>query len=87
MIRIVLVDDQKIFRDTLKFLIEKDEDIEVVGCAGDVIEALEICSRVIPDLVLMDIMMEGYNGIEGAGMVKERYPSIKIIMLTTFGDD
>ncbi|MBC8059604.1 MAG: response regulator transcription factor [Clostridiaceae bacterium] len=87
MLRLIMVDDHKVFTDTLKFLIEKDAEIEVVGCAENVQEALQLSGILMPNIILMDIMMSGCDGIEGTGIIKEKYPSIKVIMLTTFGDD
>lgn len=87
MIKVVLVDDQVILRESLKFIIEQDSEIEVVGSAGDGREALKLCDRLLPNLVLMDIMMPGCDGVEGTRLIKEKYSSIKVIILTTFNDD
>lgn len=88
MIRVVIADDQLILRESLKFIIEQDEEIEVPGSAGNGYEAYELCEKVKPDIVLMDIIMPVCDGIQGTKLIKERYQdSIKVIVLTTFNDD
>ncbi len=87
MLTVVLTDDSKAYRDTLKFLLEKNGDIQVVGCAGNGREAAGLCDVLLPDVVLMDIMMDGCDGIEATGIIKKSHREIKVIMLTTFGDD
>lgn len=87
MIKVLIVDDQVILRDSLKFMIEQDEEIEVTGTAGNGREALLACDKSMPHVVLMDIMMPGFDGVEGTKLIKEKYSSVKIVILTTFNDD
>ncbi|HEX3046256.1 MAG TPA: response regulator transcription factor [Bacillota bacterium] len=86
MIKILIADDQTLFCDSLKFLIEQEEDMQVVGCAADGREAYEFCAKLCPDIVLMDIVMPGCDGVEGTRLIKTEYDSIKVIILTTFSD-
>ncbi|HEX3047830.1 MAG TPA: response regulator transcription factor [Bacillota bacterium] len=86
-IKVLIVDDQVMLRESLKFVIEKDQDIEVIGCAGDGNEALKLCDLYSPDLVLMDIVMPVCDGVEGTRLIKAKYPQMKVIILTTFDDD
>ncbi len=87
MIKVMLVDDQTMLRQSLKFIIEQDSKIEVVGLAGNGKEAFELCREVLPDVVLMDIMMPECDGVEGTRLIKSKYPSVKVIILTTFNND
>lgn len=87
MINILIVDDQVILRESLKSLIEQDDEIKVAGCAGNGQEALEWCSHSLPDLVLMDIKMPICDGAEGTRLIKAGYPQVKVIVLTTFDDE
>lgn len=87
MIKVIIADDQKIIREGLKFIIEQDKDIEVLGFAGNGKEAFEQCKALVPDVVLMDIMMPDCNGVEGTKLIKEEMSNIKVIILTTFRDD
>ena len=87
MIKVIIADDQVILRESIKELIEKDENIIVIGTVSDGKSAYELCRRTMPDLVLMDIRMPGCDGIEGTKLIKEKYPDIKIIILTTFEDE
>jgi DNA-binding NarL/FixJ family response regulator len=81
------VDDHVMLRESIKFVIEQDEEIEVIGCAANGMEAFELCQQFLPDLVLMDIVMPVCDGIEGTRLIKTKYPDIKVIILTTFDDD
>lgn len=87
MIKVVIADDQLLVAQGIKYLIEKDGNIEVVGCACDGEEALKICEKLNPDIVLMDIKMPGCSGIQGVKMIKQKHKDIKVVMLTTFCDD
>ncbi|WP_342437403.1 response regulator transcription factor [Paenibacillus sp. FSL L8-0436] len=88
MINVVIVDDDSFIRESLKVLVGLDPDIAVVGAAGDGNEVLALL-QLLPqtDVVLMDIRMPNCSGVEGTRLVKETYPNISVLMLTTFDDD
>ncbi len=81
-IRIVIADDHELFRRGLRMVLEDEEDIEVVGEAGDGEEAVEMVSDTVPDVVVMDVRMPGLSGIEATASIKEELPHTKILMLT-----
>ena len=90
-IRVMIVDDQGLLREGFRKLIELEPNLEVVGMAGDGEEALasvELLSaeKMAPDIVLMDVRMPGMDGIEATRVFKERWPEIRIVILTTFDD-
>jgi DNA-binding NarL/FixJ family response regulator len=87
MIKVVLVDDQLIYREGIKIILEQDKEIEVVGYAHNGKAALEVCERLSPDVVLMDVVMPEYDGVEGTRLIKEKFRETKVVMLTTFGDE
>ena len=87
MIRVVLVDDQTLIRQGIQTLLELEGDIEVVGTAGDGVQAIEVVSRQLPDVILMDVRMPQLDGIEATRQILAHQPQIGIIMLTTFDDD
>jgi DNA-binding NarL/FixJ family response regulator len=68
-------------------ILAADPEIEVVGMAHDGAQALELIPDVKPDVVLMDLQMPGMNGVQATREIKERYPEVKVLVLTTFGDD
>jgi DNA-binding NarL/FixJ family response regulator len=86
-IRILLVDDQRLMREGLRILLELEPDLEVVGEVGDGEAALRSYAEVEPDLVLMDIRMPGMDGVETTWRLRERWPTARVIILTTFDDD
>ncbi|HRF49216.1 MAG TPA: response regulator transcription factor [Anaerolineales bacterium] len=86
-IRILLVDDQRLMRDGLRTLLELEDDIDVVGEAGDGQAALEAYEQLRPDLVLMDIRMPVMNGVEATRRLMAHEPEARVIILTTFDDD
>ncbi|MCX7747062.1 MAG: response regulator transcription factor [Clostridia bacterium] len=87
MIKVLIVEDQIVLRESIKFRLNSDDEIKVVGCAGNGREALDLCGKWEPDVVLMDIMMPGCDGIEATKLIKANYNFIKIIILTIFIDN
>lgn len=87
MIRVMIVDDQGLIRDGLKMILSLSEDIEVVGEAVNGEEAIDMLSRVNPDVILMDIRMPVLNGVEATKIIKEKFSEVKILILTTFNED
>lgn len=85
-IKVMLVDDEQLIRSGLKIMLETYPDIEVIHQAGNGREAFECCKKEVPDVVLMDIRMPVSTGIEGTKLIKEVYPEVKIVMVTTFQD-
>jgi DNA-binding NarL/FixJ family response regulator len=88
-IRVVLADDQALLRAGIRALLDAEDDIEVVGEAGDGREALEVVHRAKPDVVLMDIRMPGTDGLEATRQIAadEGLSATKVIVLTTFDLD
>ena len=85
-IKVMLVDDEQLIRSGLKIMLETYPDIEVIHQAGNGREAFECCNQEVPDVVLMDIRMPVSTGIDGTKLIKEAYPEVKIVMVTTFQD-
>ena len=86
MIKILLADDQTILTEGIKSVLETCSDFQVIGAARDGVEAVELASKLKPDVVLMDIRMPNMNGVAATKRIKEMNPDIKIIVLTTFDD-
>lgn len=87
MIKVMIADDQDIVREGLNMILSLHEEIEVVGEASNGEELLAKIERKTPEVVLMDIRMPIMNGIEATKHIKEKYPGIKIVILTTFNED
>jgi len=87
MIKILVVDDQELIRQSLALILNNQPSMEVVGDAKSGTEAIEMTRRFRPEIILMDIRMPGMDGIQCMKIIKENLPHIKIIMLTTFDDD
>ena len=85
--KVILVDDHKLFRDGLKFVIMQMENLEVVAEASNGKEFLEIIENQEADLVLMDISMPELNGIEATKQAIAKYPKLKILALSMFCDE
>ena len=86
-LRILLVDDHILFREGLRALLLDHDNLEVIGEAGDGLEALEKARELMPDLILMDIAMPGVDGVEATRRIKAEMPHIKIVMLTVSDSD
>ena len=87
MIRIMIADDQELIRESLKIVLEMNEDMEVAAMASNGREALAALAKMPIDIILMDIRMPELDGVLCTKAVKERYPDVRIIILTTFDDD
>ena len=87
MIRVVIVDDQPLVRTGLRMIIGSEADLEVVAEASDGQEALEVCRRERPDVVLMDVRMPRVDGIEATVAVTALDPAPRVLVLTTFDAD
>ncbi len=85
-IRVLIVDDQPVVRDGLRMILSLDNEIEVAATASNGREAFDLCNSSI-DVVLMDIRMPLMDGVKTTKLIKESYPKVKIIILTTFNDD
>ena len=85
--RIILVDDHEVVRLGLKSLLERHPQFEVVGEAGSAREALEQVAALEPNVVVMDIRLPGTSGIEACEQIVDKYPDIKVIMLTSYAED
>jgi DNA-binding NarL/FixJ family response regulator len=86
-IRVLLVDDQALFREGLETLLSVHRDIQVVGQASNGQEAVEVAAKVQPDVVLMDVRMPILNGVRATRRLKRAQPQCMVIVLTTFDDD
>ena len=87
MIKILIADDQDLIRESLKIVLDLNQDMEVVGVAENGHKVLELLSKNLPDVILMDIRMPELDGVLCTKAVKEKFPDVKIIILTTFDDD
>jgi DNA-binding NarL/FixJ family response regulator len=86
-LRLIIVDDHPVVRDGLRGMFAADVAFEVVGEAGDGPEALVLARQTEPDVVLMDLRMPNMPGAEVIRRLREQQPGIRILVLTTFGDD
>ncbi len=87
MIRLLLVDDQEMFRQGLAALLALEPDLEVVGQAGDGTQAIALVEQLQPDIVLMDVQMPQCDGVTATREIHHRYPWIRVLVLTTFDQD
>ncbi len=85
-IRVLLVDDHAILREGVHALLSRESDLTVVGEAGDGQEALELVPRLRPDVVIMDIVMPRMNGLEATKRIRERYPDVRVLILSMYDD-
>ena len=87
MIRVLICDDQLVICDGLELILATDPELEVVGAVQDGAQAVVDVGRLQPDVVLMDLKMPGMNGIQATRLIHQQYPQVKVLVLTTFGDD
>lgn len=86
-IKIVIADDQELIRDSLKIVLSNHPDMEVIDTVADGREVIRSVRAARPDVILMDVRMPEMDGVSCTKIIKENYPQIKIIILTTFDDD
>ena len=86
-IRVLIADDQRVVRDGLAMLVALIDDVEVVGTASDGAEAVRLAEDHQPDVVLMDLRMPGTDGIAATADLRQRLPSTRVLVLTTYADE
>ena len=87
MIKVLIVDDDRLVCESLKIILQADPEIEIVGTGGSGREGVELYERLLPDVLLMDIRMEGMTGLEAGEIILASRPDARILYLTTFSDD
>ena len=85
-IKLIIADDEMLIRTGLKIMLEASGNVEVLALAESGRAAFEACKEDKPDVVLMDIRMPESNGIEGTKLIKEAFPEVKVLIVTTFQD-
>ena len=86
-VRVLICDDQEVVREGLSVILGASSEIEVIGTAADGAEALELVADLLPDVVLMDLKMPVLNGIQATRLISERFPQVRVLVLTTYDDD
>ena len=87
MIRVLVVDDQRLVREGLTALLELGDDLELVGVAADGAQALDLVAEQHPDVVLMDLRMPVMDGVEATRRISRDHPGVEVVVLTTHADD
>ena len=85
-IKVMIVDDQVILSEGIRSVVSSSDSLEVIAVAHGGKEALELMEKEVPDVVLLDIRMPDMNGVVTTGEIKQRYPTVKVLILTTFDD-
>ena len=86
-IRVMLVDDHTMVRRGLATFLEVFDDLELAGQAGNGDEAIELCARLLPDVVLMDMVMPGMDGDTVTRLIRQQFPTVQIIALSSFKEE
>ena len=86
-IRVLLVDDHAILREALRLLLEGHPEVEVVGDASNGREAIAATEKLMPDVILMDMIMPGLTGLEATRQIRKRYPKTRVLILTGYMED
>ena len=87
MVRVLIVDDQTVVREGLAAILSTDTEIQVVGLAADGQEALDLVPEAQPDVVLMDLKMPVLNGVQATQRLRQAYPQVRVLVLTTYVAD
>ncbi len=86
-IRVIIADDHAVLRDGTRELLQREDDIEVVGEAGDGAAAVALVEDVRPDVAILDIAMPGLNGVEATARIKSAHPEVAVLVLTVHDED
>jgi NarL family two-component system response regulator YdfI len=86
-IRVVTADDHLVVRTGLRLMLSTSEEFTVVGEAADGREAVELVERLHPDIVVMDLRMPGMDGLDALARIRERWPDVGVVILTTYNED
>ena len=84
MIKVLIVEDQAMLKDSLEYILNNQDDIAVAGVTDDASNAPQLCRELKPDLVLMDVITKDANGIVFAAKIRKEMPQIKIVIMTAF---
>ncbi len=87
MVKVLIADDQELMRQSLKIILGMEKDLKVIDVVENGLEVIRSVRKERPDVILMDIRMPEMDGVVCTQIIKENYPDIKIIILTTFDDD
>jgi Response regulator containing a CheY-like receiver domain and an HTH DNA-binding domain len=87
MIKVLIVEDQDVIRESFNIVLSARPEIEIVGLAKDGLEGVALTSKTLPDVVLLDVRMPNMDGVTACKIIKREHPSTKVIILTTFDDD
>jgi NarL family two-component system response regulator LiaR len=85
-IRVMIVDDHEMIRNGLTVFLEAFDDLELVGEAANGTEAVRLCAKARPNVILMDLVMPEMDGIAATRAIRQAYPAVQVIALTSFGD-
>lgn len=87
MIKVMVVDDQLLLKQTLLYMLSQDDEIEAIDGGKDGYEAIEKTKELLPNVILMDLRMPRMGGLTAMTQIKAQFPSVKVMVLTTFEDD
>jgi len=86
-IRVMLVDDHMMVRRGLATFLKVYDDLELVGEAADGQAAIQLCADILPDVILMDMVMPVMDGVRAVGIIRQRFPTVQVIALTSFKEE
>ena len=86
-IRVLLVDDHTMVRRGLATFLQVFDDLELAGEAADGEAAIQLCARILPDVILMDIVMPDIDGVTATRVIRQRFPTVQVIALTSFKEE
>jgi two-component system, NarL family, response regulator LiaR len=87
LIRVMLVDDHTMVRRGLATFLKVYDDLELVGEAADGETAVQLCGRILPDVILMDMVMPDMDGVTATGIIHQQFPTVQVIALTSFKEE
>src|SRR5436853_2523681 len=85
--RVLIADDQQLFREGLQLLLSRDKGLEIVGTAADGEQAFRMAMELKPDVVLMDLVMPGVDGVDATRQIVTHLPRTQVVILSAYADD